>query len=141
MSLAGLFGKVHEEGDVILAGLPEHEIPDRGQHPFVKLVRTDFLCQKGLQASSFTFLIVGAMTKMVRKSASPINTCVGGICWVARAIRVKENTIEIRMKLVTIMMKAGASEERSEEAEPAWPRPLARRWACSTPKVIFGKRN
>jgi hypothetical protein len=48
------------------------------------------------------FSPTGAITNMVRKSARPIRTWVGGTCWVPMAVRRKLRVMVIRMKAVHI---------------------------------------
>ena len=62
----------------------------------------------GCSAVSLIFVSVGAITKRLRNSESPITTWFGGIAVSPIALRVSESTITIRVKLVSITISAGA---------------------------------
>src|SRR5438105_4489712 len=53
---------------------------------------------------------VGAITKKLRNMASPTITWLGGIVWSPRALRVSDSTITMRVKLVSMMSSAGATD-------------------------------
>ena len=60
--------------------------------------------------SMAVFLIavkVGAMTKIVRKSAMPTSTWLGGALCVPRPWRMKPRTMMMRVKAVTVNSSAG----------------------------------
>ena len=50
------------------------------------------------------------MTKMLRKSASPASTWVGGVEPRPSALRVRPSTTKILVKLVIISSRAGATD-------------------------------
>ena len=56
------------------------------------------------------FCHTGAMMKMVRKSASPITIWLLGSVLVPSARRSRDSTITIRLKEVTMIRMAGASD-------------------------------
>ena len=61
---------------------------------------------------SLILLNVGAITKRLRNSASPITTWLGGMAVSPSALRVSESTITMRVKLVSITISAGAMASR-----------------------------
>jgi hypothetical protein len=63
----------------------------------------------GSKASFLTSAKVGAITKIVRKSAMPTRTWFGGADGVPRPERMKPRTIRIRVKPVTVKSSAGTS--------------------------------
>src|SRR3990170_2981295 len=65
------------------------------------------------------------MIKKVRNRARPMRIWLGGICWVPRAWRRKENTTTRRVKEVTIIMMAGA-RERTVRKRSIWRERLRR---------------
>ena len=68
-------------------------------------------------ASSLTALNVGAITKIVRKSAMPTSTWFGGAVGVPRPVRMKPRTMRIRVKPVTLNSSAGTSVIAAEQEE------------------------
>jgi hypothetical protein len=57
-----------------------------------------------------TWVNVGAMTKIVRNSAMPTSTWLGGAVGVPRPVRMKPRTIRIRVKPVSVNSAAGTSD-------------------------------
>ena len=66
--------------------------------------------ESGSTASSLIFVKVGAITKMVRNTAMPTSTWLGGAVGVPRPERMKPRTIRMRVKPVTVNSSAGTSE-------------------------------
>lgn len=52
----------------------------------------------------------GAIVKKVRNNARPMSTVFGGTCGEPSALLVKESTMIMRVKEVSIISSAGASE-------------------------------
>jgi len=55
-------------------------------------------------------IVTGCLTKKIRNSASPISTMLGGVPWVASALRSSRSTMTMRVKAVTITSRLGASD-------------------------------
>ena len=67
----------------------------------------------------------GCMTKKVRNSARPISTMLGGVLWVASALRSSDSTMTMRVKAVTITSRLGASDSTVTSAVSCTIRPVA----------------
>src|SRR5215218_8400990 len=63
----------------------------------------------GSQACFLTWANVGCITKIVRNSAMPTSTWLGGAVGVPRPLRMKPRTMRIREKPVTVNSSAGTS--------------------------------
>mgnify|MGYP000633513714 CR=1 FL=1 len=61
-------------------------------------------------ATVLIYSIVGAITNRLRNRARPTSTWFGGMPWSPRAFRVRENTMMILVKLVSIRISDGAIE-------------------------------
>ena len=81
----------------------------------------------GSNASTLILLKVGAITKMVRKSAMPTRTWFGGAVGVPSPVRMKPRTMMIRVKPVSVNSAAGTIASA----------PMASRiWTALTPSVF-----
>jgi hypothetical protein len=69
-----------------------------------------FSARSGSTASRLIWLKVGAITKIVRNSAMPTRTWLGGAVGVPRPVRMKPRTMMIRVKPVSVKTAAGMSD-------------------------------
>jgi len=77
--------------------------------------------------------------KNVKKMASAVNTCMGGICWVPSACRRKPRTTTTLVKAVTMMTIEGASA-RIVSMNRTWSAPTTSSGllASLTPRLTLG---
>jgi hypothetical protein len=78
-----------------------------------RLSATSWVIWPFWRGSNASFLIspnVGAITKIVRKSAMPTSTWLGGAVGVPRPVRMKPRTMMMRVKPVSVNSAAGISD-------------------------------